>query len=249
MEFLSTISIILAMISSMICGEGYQNTLVQDVNTSHYPAEILNIGDIREDDLLDDVITVYFTQSFPRYPSISHLTNTATDIVRVEVIDTRIAWINTAIPNPDDPEGLEESDFSLFDLNPLIKKSLMGYSIFTVYQIRVLEVFKGDLEIGEIIEFAETGGQLDNFNLVNTEQPIHLSVGDDVVLFLSYLRRENIPAFLLNNTQSVYYFTPEVEEARMRGNFGVELESNSLRNSLVLTLEDLARITEAAQDQ
>lgn len=170
----------------------------------------------------DYIRTIYVNALLPHYPSIDAMVTGATDIVRAEVLDKRVRQINTMVSA--DPTDIDD-------------RSL----IYTVYRIKVLEVFGGDLESGDILDVGELGGQLGNINLVNEER-LGLNIGYDLVLFLDYLRIENLPAWPLNHTQAAYRFTPAIETARRTRSFNIELESFDDRNDLTLTLSELIAI-------
>ena len=118
---------------------------------------------------------------YPHYRSFRALASAATDVVRVEVLDEREEWFN-AFLSPPPPE-----------IDP--------YWLYTVYRLRVLEVFQGDAQVGDIIEVRELAWAIGSGNL-----PI--AAGDDLVLFLHASLIEGEPAFLLNPTQSAYRFPP-----------------------------------------
>ena len=56
-----------------------------------------------------------------------------------------------------------------------------GYQ--TIYEVRILEVFQGDLQIGDKIELAQLGGESAYRITINLEK-IPIEIGDDLVLFL-----------------------------------------------------------------
>ena len=138
---------------------------------------------------LDEIETIWVMSSYPHYGSISHLASYATDVVRVEVLDERVDWLNAWL---EPPQGIDP------------------YELYTVHRIRVLDVFQGDAAIGDILEVRQIGGEQDDLRVIN-EDKVPLEVGDDLVLFLRASLIENLPSILLNPNQSAYYFTAENE--------------------------------------
>ena len=167
----------------------------------------------------DEVETIWVMGDYPHYNSISDLASYATDVVRVEVLNERVEWLNTWL-EPPPPE-----------IHP--------YNLYTIHRIRVLEVFQGDAEIGDILEVRQIGGQQDGLRVIN-EDEVPLAIGDDLVLFLRASYIENFPSVLLNPYQSAYY-SPS-ENALI--DIDEDLESVNPDNDLVLTTEDLIQIAE-----
>ncbi|MCL2576492.1 MAG: hypothetical protein FWE27_00370 [Defluviitaleaceae bacterium] len=169
--------------------------------------------------------TMIVMADFPHYNIIEHLATNATEIVRVEVIDERAEKINIWMSPANE---LEDADFGTFD----------AYRIFTVNRIRVLEVFQGDVNVGDVLEVKQIGGRMNDSVVINHDS-VPLVVGDDLVLFLQSYDIEGMPACLLNPTQSAYRFN---ENAAIRDD-NTELESLNPQNDLTLTLNDLAQIS------
>jgi len=128
---------------------------------------------------------MYVFHSYSRFRNITHLASLTTDIVRVEVLDSRVERLNTWGYNP--PEEIDP------------------YSIYTIYRLRVMEVFQGDTIIEDIIEVRQLGGQLDGLR-VNTEKA-PLIVGNEAVIFLYASHIEGLPHVLLNPYQTIYHPT------------------------------------------
>ena len=97
------------------------------------------------------------------FENIEEMGSASSDIVQLEILDERAEWVNVWV-------GLEDTPDRLYD-------------VYTIHRARVLNVFQGDLEIGEIIEVRQMGGILDGTTLENPSM-INFSYGDNVVLFL-----------------------------------------------------------------
>jgi len=114
---------------------------------------------------------------WPHYRSFQDLASAATDVVRVEVLDEREDWFNPFL-NPLPPE-----------IDP--------YRLYTVYRLRVLDVFQGDAQVGDVIEVRLRVGAV-------VYGDLSIAIGDDLVLFLYASVIEGNPAFLVNPTQGAY---------------------------------------------
>jgi len=168
---------------------------------------------------------------FPHYTNIEHLASNASEVVRVEVLSERVEAINIWLP--------PQNEFE--DTGEVLREA---YFIYTIHQLRILEVFKGDVNVGDILEVKQIGGQLDGLTVINDDK-ISFGAGDDLVLFLQSF--DDVPASLLNPDQSAYRFTISNEDARNR-NIDDALESLSMQNNLTLTLNDLASILASNND-
>jgi len=143
--------------------------------------------------------------------------------------------------------------------------------IFTVYNIRVTEVFMGDLEVGTIMEIRQRGGQVGNEVYVNRYMNF-ISPGDDLVLFAAGIALPEdhpaygLPAVLPPNGQGVYRFPSSpalgasaegASVSRMSADVALESVEHSftqgrdaiVRNhfELTLTVGDLQRLAEESR--
>jgi len=172
----------------------------------------------------EELTTIFTLGDYYLHSSVSNLASEATDIVMVEVLDERTEYINIWLPPQNELEDTGEGFQEI-------------YRIHTVNQLRVLEVFEGNKELGDIFEVKQLGGQMGNIDFVNLDK-VALPIGDELILFLYSLDIENMPSVLVNPTQSAYRFI----DGRARGT-GYELESLNTYNDLTLTLEDLIQIS------
>ncbi|MCL2361372.1 MAG: hypothetical protein FWC73_06125 [Defluviitaleaceae bacterium] len=156
--------------------------------------------------------------------SIDDLAYGATHIVRAEVLDNRTELINTLLSDRELREDEEES-------------VILPH---TVHRLRVLEVFMGDVVIGDIIEIAQRGGRVGNRELIN-DRKIQLVYGYELVFFLHCVETHGfrpMPMMLESSSQAVYHVASQDADST------VVLESFTLGNNLVLTVGDLERIAE-----
>lgn len=172
----------------------------------------------------NEVYTHSTRADWPHYNSITALAAAATRyIVNVEVLDKRVELFNNSL-----------GDVENYDIN-------------TIYRLKVLDVFYGDTQPGEIIEVRQIGGQLGNLTVENRDF-VSLVVGDKLVMFLGGISPEELgvthrPAYLINPTQALYRAAP------MKGDLiaqeaNVTLASVDPDNDLVLTMDDLAQIAQ-----
>ena len=151
---------------------------------------------------------------------IDNMANFSTDIVRVEILDERVEVLNVAL---------------------LYGEMLW---IHTINRLRVLEVFKGDTEIGDIIEVAQPGGQMGYIEAI-VYFSVPLTIGDELVLFLinyNDMYDVDLPMFIRGTgLQGVFQFPAPVGEGI--GAFGsdLELKGHNEVGTLTLTVGDLMR--------
>jgi len=170
----------------------------------------------------NEIEEIFVHSDWPNYNSVDELFSRATDVIRAEVLDEgKFETVNTRIPEPN---------------NPLWEPS---YELYTVYQVRVIESFLGDFEVGDIVKVGQVGGEMDGVRVISGDK-IPFATGDDLVLFLATFDGVS-HAELLTPWQSVYRFAPEnggVMSADMRDNDDRVLE-NVEGNHLTLTVGDL----------
>ena len=149
-----------------------------------------------------------------------------TDVIRAKVLDERVDKINTLIPSEStSPDALQ-----------------YFYEVFTIYRLKVLEVFKGDTFIDEIIELAISGGQYGNINII-TDPHTKLAIGEDLVVFMRVPAIEGNPFFRSTMTQSLYKFAEPISSDITRG-MNVELENIHHHSIFTITVQDLMNIAE-----
>ena len=122
-----------------------------------------------------EVETIYLLFDYPVSGSFNEMFDFTTDIVRAEVLDVRTEKINTLVPR--ELRSTYPSTANLDDSTEYF------YEIFSIYNIRILETFKGSTVKDDIVELAITGGKFENLNIVSLSHT-HLEVGDDLILFL-----------------------------------------------------------------
>jgi len=170
---------------------------------------------------------IHITASWPDYTCIDELASNAVHVVRVEVLDERPEWIN-----------------------PFLRAPIEGpiYELYTINQVRVLEVFQGDAQPGDIMDVGQRGGQFDNMR-VTTDAKVPFVVGEELVLFLgssgsnTNFNGEQLPAFLLTPWASVYR-VPSFGEELSALSVNQQLEAVDSRCRITLTIGDLRQIAD-----
>jgi hypothetical protein len=154
-SFFITISIVIPFSSCAI--EKDENTTLQ--------GEIIDDGgsNIQNNNLEE----VFIYSDWPGYKNLDELFNHATDVVRVEVLDDGIyRMVNTRLPNP---KTLEWEPY---------------FSLYTLYQVKVIESFRGNHSVGDTIIVGQRGGETDRIRLVS-DAFIPFVSGDDLILFIT----------------------------------------------------------------
>jgi len=181
---------------------------------------------------------------------VDEMADIATNIVRGEILDKRVEWVNLVVPRElveadmlEQGMTQEEIDFELYGFDFEEDPHLM-----TIYQIQVLEAFQGDHVIGEIIEIMRQGGVYeDEYWFV--ADAIELTIGDEYVLFLYTSGLTDSPYVLVSHVQGVYSVPSEIEieeslveleDLEME----IELDNASELDPIMITIEDLIEIAE-----
>jgi len=133
---------------------------------------------------------------------------------------------------------------------------------FTFTAIEVLEVFSGNLEVGDIRYIWQMGGEDGHITaLVHGKKEIPL--GEELILFVTPdASHPDTPLSLVSMRQAVYRMELNIENHEHRGegeyfgimqafdenllDEGIVLESLNEQNNLTLTIGELMRIAEAA---
>ena len=189
----------------------------------------------------DEVITEYFLGGDRLIlRNIDELSLISTDVIRAEILDSRVECINISLSKYPD------SDY---------------FMIHTIYRLRISEVYAGNAKIGDIVEIMQMGGRLGDRQLIYDHQ-LPLSAGDDLVFFLRNFEKEgfgHLPMALVGGGQAVYrvpsanaqnadIFAGRIVEAlsvnQSLANF--TFERVDPENHLTLTIGDLIQIKDAA---
>ncbi|MCL2827762.1 MAG: hypothetical protein FWD99_03405 [Oscillospiraceae bacterium] len=228
--------VIFALFSLVACADS-SSTPMDPVN----PDNIFGTEDLAEDEVLTisvhaDEIVFDSIEEMLHFVEISGIFRI--EVVRVEILDERTEWHNPALVFQH-----EEALPYLSSYHDPALDDLENFKPYTFHRIQVLEVFKGEVEAGDILEVTQMGGQIDNVRLESTSF-VPLSVGDDLVLFLtSPLWIPASPRGIIGSTQAAYRFPASGGEL-MALSADVALESVNPTNELTLTIGDLRQIAD-----
>lgn len=220
---LTMILIALALLFLVACGEAEQNgsveenssdgllsggreqsESVQENNSDYLPSWVMNM--FTEEQLSSgEMLTVLTSADYQSYSTIADLIESAaSDVIKAEVLDERVEWLNFDMPIPEDRWG----DI-WYDIND-VEEFVPHYEPHTVNRLRVLEVFKGDSEVGDIVEVGQRGGQTGNFNFANRELMV-FEIGEVLLFVLSDPNLDEgrdpsvtLPLIMVNPWQTVY---------------------------------------------
>jgi len=172
-------------------------------------------------------ITVVHQGRFIPHDSIERIALVADYVVRVEVLDERVENLDILLPpeNEEQDAGGEELEYY--------------YVIFTVYRLKVLDVFQGDVSAGDIMEVRLPGGQYGDEQLIAPAYT-YFTMGEELVLFL-HGSLGGLPPFPLNPMQGMYH-SPSSAEGAMSRYIEQALEGVNPYNNLMLTYGDLVHI-------
>jgi hypothetical protein len=240
-----TIIIITAILSACLAEENL-NILTDEIaiyNITSEPHEaLINIteNETQEVDnvLNDEVQEIIISGQWTHYNTVEQLFERATDIIKVEVLDNgRFEMRNTVASLPD---PIPDDMLELFEKG-IINEAMFEpyYVITTLHQVKILESFKGDSEVGDVIDVGQRGGEMDGVRIVH-DAIIEFTTGDELVLFLSWNNRDR-HASLLTPWYAVYNYPKENNIM----SFSADSEDNRVlenvdeRNQLTLTVGDL----------
>ena len=174
--------------------------------------------------------TTHISSWWLRLEDVDELMYYATHVVRVEVIGENVQRIDMRMSIHPDDAGPR-------------------YSIVTIYEVRITEIFQGEGNPGDIINVMQSGGRLGREEWICNDK-ISFAIGDDVILFLNDFRAYNNLHFaLLTPWQSVFKITPSTAlspNATHMPSILTDGEIASLPgNHITLTPADLRAIAES----
>lgn len=161
--------------------------------------------------------TVLYSASYPTYTNVEELIGRSNLIIEGTIIDSNFETINIT-QNPTDPSD-EKS-------NPGIGAHEQMLTPYTVYDVEVHKVYKGNVAAKDIIQVKQLGGE-DANNIYVLEDSLKLKKQDKVIMFLETY--DNAPASLLNPIQALY----QIQDDKI-----IKHEKNAIK----LELKDLLNI-------
>ncbi|MCL2047508.1 MAG: hypothetical protein FWG87_02160 [Defluviitaleaceae bacterium] len=231
------ILVLLLFLLTACATDGVSNNQPHEAVTEEAHETVAETVTATESEEATEEPTTIFSADYRWFDSVSDMSSQATDVIRAKLLDVRTQKIDTRIPpRPDDPNGAWN---------------------YTVFSLEVIDVFKGNFEVGELVEVKQ---------LQANDNTLTFDFDADMVLFLeSYSDLVGMPASLLNPVQAAYLFEFEIEtpfesvgeSAELEAGESTELQgfsennttspslkSFSEQNNLELTLDDLRKISE-----
>jgi len=134
---------------------------------------------------------IVISADYPKYDALDNLVDRADTIILGKIVNMRYEELNVA-------EEHEIND----ELNNLGGELDKTKDVYTVYDIEILEEYKGLTTVSDIIKVKQLGGIIDNIEYVLEEYDSDLQTQKEYILFLETY--ENLPASLLNPIQASY---------------------------------------------
>jgi len=162
---------------------------------------------------------VLIDASFPKYNSLGELENRADMIIEGRILSSTFKFLNVA-QKPSDPSDER--------LNPGTDPADSPLIPYTIYDVEIDKVYKGDVTEKETIQVKQVGGENQKM-IFKVNDSTELKVSGDYIMFLAAF--EDSPASLLNPIQGSY-----------------ELVDNQIiandKNTIKLNFKDLKQLSE-----
>jgi len=187
------------------------------------------------------------------YEDIEEMTDMATHIIRGEVLDQRTEWLDLNLSREEREQYLaelglddEEMEAKIYDVRSDGTADELELELVTISRVRVLEVFQGDHNIGDVIEIMQIGGEY-GYDRWTVEGAVEMETESELVLFLVSWEFAELPYALISHMQGVYYVPDELGDEESLAELDereIELESVSASDPVTITIEDLIEIAE-----
>ena len=136
---------------------------------------------------------------YPYYDSIEKAKNSADIIVEGKIITTKVVLLDTTHKLTDEEKKDPE-------LNPGLNSegSEVRYSdVYTIYQVEVINKYKGNVKEGDTIEFKCIGGTMSNVTYVEVDV-MDINIGETYILLLETYS-DSYPS-LISQIQGIYKY-------------------------------------------
>jgi len=162
---------------------------------------------------------VLIDASFPKYSSLGELENRADLIVEGRILSSTFKFLNVA-QKPSDPGDAQ--------LNPGTDPAASPLIPYTIYDVEIQKVYKGEVTEKETIQVKQVGGE-NQKTIFKVNDSTELKMNGDYIMFLATY--DNSPASLLNPIQASYQLVDNQIIA-------------SDKNTIKLNFKDLKQLTE-----
>lgn len=159
--------------------------------------------------------------SFPKYSSLGELENQADLIVEGRILSSTFQFLNVA-QKPSDPADAQ--------LNPGTDPADSPLIPYTIYDVQIQKVYKGEVTEKETIQVKQVGGE-NQKTIFKVNDSTGLKMNGDYIMFLATY--DHSPASLLNPIQASYQLVDDQIVA-------------SDKNTIKLNFKDLKQLTESS---
>ena len=184
------------------------------------------------------------------------LAEEATHIIRAEVLDQRVEWLDLTISREMVEQLLEEEGLTTAEIEAELDGIIFEcekLDLVTISNVKVLEIFQGDHNVGDEIEIMKLGGEYGSERWI-VEDALEMEVGSEFVLFLVSWKVAELPYSLISHAQGAYYIPDEliIDEVDILDENNdiepeLELESAGDVDPVTITIEDLIDIAESSE--
>lgn len=163
---------------------------------------------------------------FPSYNTIGEIKNNSSDIIKGKILKSKVEKLDLA-------ENIDSTDPKLNPSYGAKEKPSKEDSMFicTVYEVKVIDVIKGNLKKNDIIKVKELGGSFEGKNYV-LEGTKYMGPQKDYILFLEGYDNPDIPYSPLNPSQG----SMEVSDKKIKVNENNSLFKNAMTEDEAINL-------------
>ncbi|MEV4345163.1 hypothetical protein AB0J83_11870 [Actinoplanes sp. NPDC049596] len=143
---------------------------------------------------------VEYSFDYPVYDNAEQIIGTADVIVRGTALTSRAEWLYPETSTETDPELNPQAGVPADEIAQWRQDAAVAVTVST---LKVTEVLKGEVKVGEQIEVSQVGGTLDGVTYTDEDTTILPSDGSEFVLLLAD-HGDGKPFDLLNPEQALY---------------------------------------------
>ena len=217
-------------------GIDYRNNNESDAN--------YNNNEVQETFISFDVVV---------YEYVEEMADMATNIIRGEILDQHVEWLDINLSIEETYQMLEERGLSEKEIEAEIYSvrsdgttDMLDLELVTISRVRVLEIFKGSHNVGDIIYVMQTGGEHGSARWT-VEGAMTLEAKSEFVLFLVSWEFAGLPYSLISNMQGAYYtpYALDYDGQLLEFNYiEAELGAVSEIDPITISIGDLINIAE-----
>jgi hypothetical protein len=175
------------------------------------------------------------TADYPTYDTGAELVGNAAVIVRGAAVSSRVEWLYPEVSTNSDPAVNPQAGLPSDEVDAWQQDSGV---VVTISTVRVDEVLKGDIQVGQQIEVSQLGGTIDDVTYEDTNTVVLPADGSDYALLLADHNAK--PFDLLNPQQALYKAEGTGDDAVTLQQVGTE-EVAPLNGQSVTTVKALVK--------